>query len=65
MKREITKIRINIIFIEIVQGGKDWLWERNEANILNTFHFLYMTCMCGFDHVNWSGKIEFSHATNQ
>jgi len=20
----------------------------------------YMTCMCGFKHVNWSGKIEFS-----
>ena len=20
----------------------------------------YMTCMCGFEHVNWSGKIEFS-----
>ena len=38
MKREITKIRINIIFIEIVQGGKGWLWERNEANILSTFH---------------------------
>jgi len=20
----------------------------------------YIACMCGFEHVNWSGKIEFS-----
>ena len=48
MKREITKKEkgINIIFIEIVQGCKDWLWERNEANILSTFHaYIGPVCM--------------------
>ena len=28
----------NIIFNEIVQWGKGWLWGRKETNILSTFH---------------------------
>jgi len=31
--------------------------EKEEGQHLKYISCSYMTCMCGFEHVDWSGKI--------
>ena len=33
--------------------------EKEEGQHLKYISYLYRTRMCGFVHMNWSGKIEF------